>query len=119
MDITPKLTESLSDRKFRIMTRLNEQLPYTLTGLKQQLAALCGEDGYSVTLDSANYSIGVLVALTAKSAFTDVDALLRRMTPANLVISLALKYNQHLTLSAFTHEHLNTYTYDQLRNEVI
>ena len=59
LGIIPKATESLDARKFRILTRLNEQLPYTMRTLKQQLEALCGKDGYSIELYNDVYTIEV------------------------------------------------------------
>lgn len=119
LKIVAKGTDSLDDRKFRILTRLNEQLPHTYRTLQNQLANLCGEDGYTLTLNHSQYTMTVRVALTAKSNFNDVDALLQRVTPANIVIDLSLMYNQHQTLAQLTHQQLSAYTHDQLRNEVI
>lgn len=119
LGITPKATEQLDARKFRILTRLNEQLPYTMRELKRQLEALCGKDGYSIELYNDAYTIEVKVNLIAKSNFDDVASLLQRVVPANMVIDLSLLYNQHLTLEQFTHEQLSQYTHYQLRNEVI
>ncbi len=119
LGIIPKATETLDARKFRILTRLNEQLPYTMRTLKQQLEALCGKDGYSIKLYNDAYTIEVKVNLIAKSNFDDVGALLQRVIPANMIIDLKLIYNQHLTLKQFTHAHLQTYTHNQLRSEVL
>jgi len=119
LGIVPKATETLDARKFRILTRLNELIPYTLTTLKQQLEALCGSDGYSLTLKNEIYTIEVKVNLIVKSKFDDVAALLRRVVPANMVIDLKLIYNQQLTLSQFTHGQLQAYTHNQLRSEVL
>lgn len=119
LGIIPKATETLDIRKFRILTRLNEQLPYTFTTLKQQLEALCGSDGYSLTLKNEIYTIEVKVNLIAKSNFDDVAALLHRVIPANMVIDLKLIYNQQSTLSQFTHGQLQAYTHNQLRSEVL
>ena len=119
MKISPKATDSLNDRRFRILARLNAQLPYTFTKLKQQLASLCGSTGYSMTLQNDEYTLIVKVELTAKNNFADVDKLLKAVCPANMIIDLTLMYNQHSTLSQFTHAQLSHYTHDQLRNEVI
>ena len=119
LGITPKATESLDTRKFRILTRLNEQLPYTMRTLQLLLETLCGEDGYSIELEHNAYTIEVKVNLIAKSKFDDVDALLQRIIPANMIINLTLMYNQHLTLKPFTHAYLQSYTHNQLRNEVL
>ncbi|MDF2989444.1 MAG: hypothetical protein K0R50_4954, partial [Eubacterium sp.] len=50
LKIFPKGSDTLDIRKFRILARLNEKLPYTKRTLERQLTVLCGEDGYSVNL---------------------------------------------------------------------
>ena len=119
LEITPKSTDDIEVRRFRILSKLNEELPFTFIGLKRQLGILCGEEGFSAELDNGNYMLSVLVALTAKNQFEEVGKLLEREVPANIVISLALKYNQHLTLAAHTHGVLAAFTHEQLRNEVV
>ena len=112
-------TDTLSDRKFRILSRLNEQLPYTYTNLQAQLDLLCGVNGYKLILDSNTYALIVKVALTAKKKYTEVGNLLNRIVPCNIVITLLLMYNQHSTLHQYTHVHLSHKTYGELREEVL
>lgn len=119
LSISPKTTDDVVIRRFRIMSKLNEELPFTFKGLKRQLAILCGQDGFTAELDNSKYTLSVLVALTAKNQFEEVGALLEREVPANIMISLALKYNQHLTLAPLTHKELAAFTHEQLRNEVL
>lgn len=119
LKITPRGTDDMTLRKFRILSRLNEQPPYTYKALENQLKALCGEEGFTMELDENNYKIMVRVALDAKRKFYEVDALLKRVVPANMVIDLSILYNQHSTLASFTHNQLGSYTHDQLRNEVV
>jgi len=119
LKITPKATDTLDVRKFRILTRYNEQLPYTYRTLEQQLVTLCGENGYSIQLNSNEYTLKVRVELSAKGKFDEVNNLLHRIVPANMIIDLSLLYNQHSTLANFTHSQLSTFTQEQLRNEVI
>lgn len=119
LKIIPKATEELDTRKFRILTRLNEQLPYTMRTLMQQLESLCGAGGYSVVLENAIYTVHVRVSLVAKSNFDDVKSLLDRTVPANIVIDLTLKYNQHINLAEFKHSELALLTHYDLRNEVL
>ena len=38
LKITPKAYDTLNDRKFRILTRLNERLPYTYKEVEKRLA---------------------------------------------------------------------------------
>ena len=42
LGILPKLTDTLDERQFRVLSRINEQLPFTLRSLEQQLSTLCG-----------------------------------------------------------------------------
>lgn len=119
LKIVPKGTDSLDFRKFRIITRLNERLPYTYRLLDQQLTTLCGKDGYYLELKNKEYTLIVKLALTAKSNFDDVGNLLDRIVPANIVIDLTLLYNQQSTLSKYTHKQLGQYTHNKLRNEVL
>lgn len=119
MRITPKATDDIEVRRFRILAQLNEQLPYTYRGLLRQLETLCGKDGYSAELNGNAYTLSVRVALTAKNQLDEVIKLLERIVPANLAVSVTLKYNQHKTLAAMTHGQLAEYTHDYLRNEVL
>ena len=109
LHILPKLTDTLDERRFRVLSRINEQLPFTLRSLEQQLSTLFHEQ----------YLLKVRVELTAKSKLEDVRALLNRIVPANMVIDLDLLYNQHSDFDGLTHEELSVYTHQQLRDEVI
>lgn len=119
LDIKPKATDSLADRRFRIFAAMNQDSPYTFRGLLKQLETLCGTDGYSAILDSDNYRLTVKLALTSKGQFDEADKLLQRIVPANIVKELLLKYNQHETLSALTHGQAAAFTHNDLRNEVL
>ena len=118
LKIRPKNTDTLDERRFRILTRLNEQLLYTYTTLKQRLGALCGEDGYYVLLNNNAYSLLVKLALSNESNIDDVTSLLERMLPVNMQYKVML-FNAHGILSEFTHAQLNQYTQEQLRKEVL
>ncbi len=111
--------EELADRRFRIMTRTAEQRPFTMRRLEELLGTLCGADGFSVALAGSEFTLTVRVLLTAKQNFDDVESLLGRIVPANLVIDLSLLYNQYQYLSGFSHGILAGYTHEQLRNEVV
>lgn len=119
LKVVPKATDSLDVRKYRIFARFNEQLPYTFKKLQNQLVRLCGENGFRVELDHELYKLIVKVELTAKGKFDEVDSLLKRTAPANMIIDLSLLYNQHQLLASFTHSQLANYTHYELRNEVI
>lgn len=119
LEITPKGTDTLDDRRFRILTRINEELPYTLPQLRVILETLCGAGNYSATVEEGTYILLVKIGLAAKKNFSDVEALLQRVVPANMVVDLSQLYNTHAELGRFTHAHLAAFTHDHLRNEVM
>jgi len=116
--IVPKATFTLDERKFTILTRINEQLPFTMRTLEESLKSLCGANGYILQLKANEYVLVVKIALTAKNNLTDVEQLLKRVIPANMVVQLTLMYNNHETFGGYTHQALTAFTHNQLRNEV-
>lgn len=119
LGITPKGTDTLDDRRFRVLARLNEELPYTLPQLRAILETLCGAGNYSAEVEEGTYQLVVKIGLAAKNNFSDVDSLLNRVVPENMVITLLQLYNTHDKLGRFTHAQLSAFTHDQLRNEVM
>ena len=50
LGIQPKGTDTLQVRRFRIKSRINEDLPYTWRSLENVLNSLCGKESYAMTL---------------------------------------------------------------------
>ena len=118
LGVVPKATDSLSDRRFRVLSRLNAELPYTLPQLRNILQALC--DGHaSANLGPGDYELTVKVGLSAKNKFHDTEMLLRRVCPQNLILTLLQMYNSHAALAKLTHAQCANRTHDELRNEVL
>ena len=65
------------------------------------------------------YQLIVKIGLAAKNNFSDVESLLDRVVPQNMVVNLLQLYNTHAGLGRFTHAQLAAYTHDRLRNEVM
>ena len=63
--ITPMDTDTLAERRFKVLAKINAQLPFSVRRLRQQLETLCGADGYKLELDGDRYTLTVKVALTA------------------------------------------------------
>jgi hypothetical protein len=110
---------TLDERKFAILARLAEQLPYTYRRLVSVLEELCGAGGYAITLNAGAYRLTVVIELVSKNKFVDAETMLRRIVPANLITAVSLHWNEHRTLAPFTHGHLAAYTHRELREEVI
>lgn len=85
LKIIPKATDSLEDRKFRIITHITRKLPFTLRTLEEMLETLCGKNNYEVELRHNNYEIEVRINLTGNNNIMDVLSLLEIVIPANLI----------------------------------
>lgn len=116
LNLVPKATYTLDERKFNILARLNEQLPYTLETLKNMLATMCGDDGYTVKMDYNNYMLLVKLSLSNENNIGTVKDLLCRVVPANIITSVSL-FNTHGALTPYTHGYLSAYTHRQTREE--
>lgn len=117
--IVPQDTDTLDERRFRVLAKINAQLPFSIRRLRQQLATLCGEDGYRMEIDGGRYTLTVKVALTAKRNQQAVEELLADIVPANMVCITSLLYNQHADLTRFTHAQLALLTHFEIREEVL
>lgn len=51
LKITPFATDTLDDRKLRLLSRYNENIPYTRRSLEALLESLCGAGGYILTIN--------------------------------------------------------------------
>lgn len=110
--------DTLADRRFKVLSKWNRIIPYTKMTLRQKLAVLCGEDGY--TLDIApEKRVIIRVALKSKRNLNEVKKMLEEFVPCNMVIDLDLLYNQHSLLSEFTHKQLGAWSHRHIRNEVL
>ena len=117
--VVPQDTDTLDERRFKVLTRINTQLPFSVRLLRQQLETLCGADGYKLELDGDRYTLTVKVALTAKRNQQAVEELLADIVPANMVCTTSLLYNQHADLTRFTHAQLALLTHFEIREEVL
>ena len=117
LKIVPKGNYTLDERKFNILARMNEQLPYSVKQLHSSLSSLCGEDGYTLKIDHNNYALTVKLALGNENNAEAVSQLLRKMIPANMMYNVML-FNTHTILNMYTHEQLSIYTQKQVREAI-
>ena len=117
--IDPMGTDSLEDRRFRVINRLNAQLPYSYKMLEGHLIQMCGENGYRMYYDKDTWTLTVKIALTSKKQYGEILDLINQMIPLNIILHYDLLYNNYEMLGGYTHAQLSSFTYGALRNEVI
>lgn len=117
LGITPKDTDDIVIRNFRIRGKLQSDLPYTFRTLQKQLAGLCGENGYTLTMNEDTCSISIKVALSRKEMKDEVTSLTDEVVPAHILMVVELMYNTHgmIARSGLTYAELAAYTHAQLK----
>lgn len=118
LGITPKATDTLDERKFRILSWWTSELPYTSRKLEEHLSELCGVDNYKVTIDNKNYRITIKLGLSNQTNYDDVVEMVERIVPANMERYVQIMFNSHNVWAVYTHEQMATRTHELLRTEV-
>ncbi len=119
LDITPYATDTLADRRFRLLSRYNENTPYTRKSLVNMLETLCGKDGYQLTILTSEFTVKVRVALTVRKQTDSVRELLERILPYNMVFSVELLYNIWQQFKSYTWAETEKFTWTKLKEEVL
>ena len=115
LGIKPMDTDTVEERRFKILAKVNESLPYTYRTIEDRIKQLCGDGNYSLVMDKPNYKLIVRVGLTAKKNTQAIIDMLDRITPCNLIIDVSLLYNQYINYAYITYEQMASYTHAQLR----
>lgn len=109
--------DSLDNRRFRVLSRYNQYIPYSKIMLRKKLSMLCGRDGYDMAIQGD--VLRVRVAIKSKRNYEEVKKLLEMITPYSMLINLGLIYNQYSTVGRYTHRQLAVLTHTNIRNEVL
>lgn len=115
--IRPNDTDSLEERRYRLLVEENNQIPYTMRTLRKKLSVLCGENGYRLFCEKDRLT--VKVELSRKNMFDDACRMLENIVPLNISLHVGLLYNQYKTLRGITYRGLEKHTYAQAKEEII
>ena len=86
--IIPDSSVDLEIRKFNLLLKMSEKLPYTDETLEERLTSLCGDGNYSVFRDYDNYFLSILTTLEDGNTFDSIIEALDKMIPCNLVLEV-------------------------------
>lgn len=113
--------EGLETEELRkeILTRWNNQSPYTYFHLLDWLEACLGEGSYTLYLDRERYTLRLLLQLWVKEKKDFLQSRLRKILPANLILEVLLQTNTYGTVGRLTHGALQKkgLTYGQIPTE--
>lgn len=79
---------TLLTRRFNVLVKWNDKVPYTEKELYNRLISICGDDNFSVNPDYKNYFVEVITHLGIEGAFDTISSILQDMIPCNLVLDL-------------------------------
>lgn len=119
LGVLPFADDDIESRRFRIQAKWNDRIPYAYKELIGKLNNICGENGYAITLNSATYTLDIKIELTRQRMFDEVVKITRQIVPANILLTVDLRYNQHSKYRPYTNVELSAYTHARLRSEVI
>lgn len=89
MGLYPEEGDSLETRRFNVLIKWNDKVPYTEKELYNRLLSLCGSaDKFTIEEHYKDYLLKVATHLGIAGAFDAVAKLLEDMLPCNLVLDL-------------------------------
>ena len=115
LGITPNATDTLDERRFRILAKLNDSPPYTDAYLEKRLDELCGKDCWRVLKDYDQYQLVVQISASSATNNATVADVVRKIIPANMTLVVQDFRTRHSELTGYTHEQLAAYTHDDIK----
>lgn len=87
LNIIPNTSDTLEDRRFRIITKLQSRTPYNWSTLHQMLETICGKDGYEC-VRKAPFVLGVALPIDSASKLNSVMTLLEEVVPMHIFLDV-------------------------------
>lgn len=113
-------TDTLELRRFRIMSKLLSDIPYTERQLRRFLTNLCGENYYTLIMYYNDYGIQIWIEVESMDQQQIVIDTVKRMIPANLVLDVQINFRSHGWLhERLTHGEMKPYTHKGCRTIVL
>lgn len=119
MGVTSHGDATIEERRFTLMSRVNNRAPFSERRIRGMLDTLLGSANYTFTMTLASFDLVVTLDLGTKYQINSVIEMLENVVPAHIDITVALKYNTHQILSGYTHEELSAYTHTELQETLM
>lgn len=117
LNIDTYSTDSLEDRRFRLLAKYNENIPYTRRTLDALLESLCGAGGYTLEFLTNEFTVKIELALSERSQSDIVKETLERILPYNMGISVEILYFTWSKYNDKTWDDVSKFTWSQLLGE--
>lgn len=91
-------TTNAEERRFKIKSKLTNQLPFNLKWIENKLKSLVGEGNFLIDLDNENYKITIQISYVFPDVANVLNRDLRLQLPANLLIMVNLFQTENANL---------------------
>lgn len=117
LKIAIKPTDTLEIRRFQILSKMLQDLPYTIRRLHEVLARLCGDKYYNVILKHNEYFLQIWIEVESHEKREIVIDTVKKMIPANLILDVQINYRTHgwLKEHKLTHGDMRKYTHSGVK----
>lgn len=78
-------TETLEERRFRLLNRIQKLSYYTMIYLRQKLDSLFGKNNYEIEMDYLNYTLYIKSNASNSFIYKESIATINKIKPANIV----------------------------------
>lgn len=115
LDLTPKDTDTLSERRFAIHSRVVDKLPYSYRVIMSDLLALAPDA--AMTIDYSGPSVDVQIAITSQSNVSAVDDLLDRKLPLNMTYTITILWNTWDEVKPYKWSEIKEMTWENVKKD--
>lgn len=136
LGITPLDTDTLEERRYRVLTLWYDSTPYTDWKLIRRIKYLCEsttdwqqiendhalevtDDAFYYLMDYETMTLTVKVALTNKKNFKAIQQFVEKLVPLHICLNVTLLYNKWSDFSALTWSSQSAKTWKQGKEDVL
>lgn len=112
-------TDTLDDRRLRVLSKFNESAPFTMRSLDEMLRNICGENGYVLELIADEYLVRVRIALKVRKQAEIAAGLLERIIPCNMRYSAELLFNTWQLVRNFSWGAVKAHSWNGVKEEAL
>lgn len=118
LEIVPLDDDTVEDRRFRVISRVMERLPYSIRVLRRRLDNLC-PDGYVIVISEDLTEAHIRLMLKSKKMVKDVGELVDAILPLNMIFNVTIAWNQYVVYKSQTYGELVKYTHKTMREDIM
>lgn len=117
LEIVPSDADTLDERRFRILSRRIEKLPYSYKVIYRKLETL-SPDGIEMIIDRVRKRIHIKIGLQSAQMRDEVDKFLEESLPLDMTYYIDILWNTYAMIATKTHGELAVLTHGELREKV-